>query len=123
MLMAKHAKRGFRRVFNAAPYSCAGLAWAWRKENAYRQEVLLVAIFVPVGAALGNSGVQRGLLIGCVLLVLVVELLNSAIEAVVDRVSGDQHELADEAKDLGSAAVFVALVNVVMVWSLVLWDR
>lgn len=110
-------------MFNAAAYSCAGLAWAWRKEIAFRQEVLLVAIFVPVGAALGNSGVQRALLIGSLLLVLVVELLNSAIEAVVDRVSGDHHELAGAAKDLGSAAVFVALVNVVMVWSLVLWDR
>src|SRR3569623_1360343 len=99
--MAKPGKRGFRRVFNAAAYSCAGLAWAWRKEIAFRQEVLLVAIFVPV---------------------LGVELLNSAIEAVVDRVSGDHHELAGAAKDLGSAAVLVALVNVVMVWSLVLWD-
>src|SRR3569832_2284491 len=104
----------------AAAYSFAGLAWAWRKEAAFRQEELLVAIFAPVGLVLGETSVQRALLIGSLLLVLAVELVNSAIEATVDRVSSDRHELAGAAKDLGSAAVFVALVNVVVVWALVL---
>lgn len=107
-------------MFFAAAYSFAGLAWAWRKEAAFRQEVLLVAIFAPVGLVLGETSVQRALLIGSLLLVLAVELVNSAIEATVDRVSSDRHELAGAAKDLGSAAVFVALVNVVVVWALVL---
>lgn len=105
----------------AAAYSFAGLRWAWRKEAAFRQEVLLVLLFVPVGLILGETGVQRALLVGSLLLVLIVELINSAIEAVVDRVSGERHELAGAAKDLGSAAVLVALVNMVVVWGLVLW--
>lgn len=118
--MSKPGKAGLKRMLAAVGYSCAGLRWAWRKEAAFRQEVLLVVIFLPAGLILGESGVERALLVGSLLLVLCVELINSAIEAVVDRVSGEHHALAGAAKDLGSAAVLVALINVVAVWALVL---
>lgn len=113
-------KTGLRRLVNATRYSLAGLAAALRYEDAFRQEVMLAAILVPSGVVLGKTGVERALLVGSVLLVLVVELLNSAIEATVDRVSLDDHNLAKRAKDLGSAAVMLALVNVAVVWLLVL---
>jgi diacylglycerol kinase (ATP) len=113
-------KTGLRRLINAAGYSIAGLAAAARHEDAFRQELILAAVMVPLGLWLGASGVERALLVGSVLLVLVVELLNSAIEATVDRVSLDDHSLAKRAKDIGSAAVMVALVNVVVIWFLVL---
>ena len=113
-------KTGLRRLVNATRYSLAGLAAALRYEDAFRQEVMLAAILVPSGVVLGKTGVERALLVGSVLLVLVVELLNSAIEATVDRVSLDDHNLAKRAKDLGSAAVMLSLVNVAAVWVLVL---
>src|SRR3569832_1929321 len=98
-------------MFFAAAYSFAGLAWAWRKEAAFRQEVLLVAIFAPVGLVLGETSVQRALLIGSLLLVLAVVLVISAIEATVDQKNNNHQEHTRTTKDLGSAAVFVALVN------------
>ena len=113
-------RTGLRRLINATRYSLAGLAAALRHEDAFRQEVLLAAILVPTGAMLGRTGIERALLVGSVLLVLVVELLNSAIEAAVDRVSLEDHPLAKRAKDLGSAAVMLALLNVAAVWVLVL---
>jgi len=113
-------KTGLRRLINAAGYSFSGLAAAARHEDAFRQELILAAILVPLGLWLGAGGVERALLVGSVLLVLIVELLNSAIEATVDRVSLDDHSLAKRAKDIGSAAVMVALVNVVVVWLLIL---
>ncbi len=113
-------KTGLRRLINATGYSLSGFAAAARYEDAFRQELILAAIMVPLGLWLGHSGVERALLIGSVLLVLVVELLNSAIEATVDRVSLDDHSLAKRAKDIGSAAVMLALVNVAAVWLLVL---
>jgi diacylglycerol kinase (ATP) len=113
-------KSGLRRLVNAVRYSLAGLAAALRYEDAFRQEVMLAAILVPSGVVLGKTGVERALLVGSVLLVLVIELLNSAIEATVDRVSLDDHNLAKRAKDLGSAAVMLSLVNVVVVWALIL---
>ena len=119
--MAKPGRVGLKRIYSAAGYSFTGLAWAWRKEAAFRQEVLLLALFTPVALILGENGVERALLIGSLLLVPIVELVNSAIEATVDRVGSERHELAGAAKDLGSAAVMVALVNVVVVWGLVLW--
>lgn len=96
---------------------------AWKHESAFRQEVALTAVLTPVALWLGRSGLERLLLIACCLLVLVVELLNSAIEAAIDRVSHEPHELSGRAKDLGSAAVFVSLVLVAAVWSTVAWDR
>jgi diacylglycerol kinase (ATP) len=111
---------GLGRLVWATRNSLAGLAAAWEHEAAFRQEVLLAAVLVPAGLWLGKDGMQRVLLVGSVLAVLVVELLNSAIEAVVDRISLDHHNLARRAKDLGSAAVFASLVFLAVVWLLVL---
>ena len=113
-------KTGLRRVWNAFHYSCAGLHAAYRHEDAFRQEVLLALVLVPLAIWLGEGAVERVLLIGCVLLVLIVELINSAIEATVDRISLDLHPLAKRAKDIGSAAVMIALLNAALVWVLVL---
>jgi diacylglycerol kinase (ATP) len=116
-------KTGLRRVINAAGYSLCGLRTAWRTEAAFRQEVILVVILLPLALLLGTNGMERALLISVCLVVLVAELLNSAIEAVVDRIGPEHHPLAGAAKDLGSAAVFIALVMVAMVWGLLLFDR
>ncbi|HEY5020066.1 MAG TPA: diacylglycerol kinase [Steroidobacteraceae bacterium] len=113
-------KTGLRRLMNAAGYSLSGLAAAARHEDAFRQELVLSAILVPLGLWLGHGGVERALLVGSVLLVLIVELLNSAVEATVDRVSLEDHSLAKRAKDIGSAAVMFALVNVAAIWLLIL---
>jgi diacylglycerol kinase (ATP) len=116
-------KTGMRRVINAARYSLEGLAAAARHEDAFRQELILTAVMVPLGLWLGAGGVERALLVGSVLMVLVVELLNSAVEATVDRVSLEDHQLAKRAKDIGSAAVMMSLVTVGVVWLLVLLPR
>lgn len=113
-------KTGLRRVFNAFFYSLEGFRAAFRHEDAFRQETLLAAVLVPLALFLPVSGIGKALMIGAVLLVLMVELINSAVEATVDRISLENHQLAKRAKDLGSAAVFVSLVNVVAVWALVL---
>ncbi len=114
-------KTGLRRVWNALNYSMAGLRAAFTCEDAFRQEALLAAVLIPVSFWLPASGLGRALMIASVLLVLIVELLNSAIEAVVDRVSLDRHHLSKRAKDIGSAAVLLALINVVVVWACVLF--
>ena len=114
-------KTGLARIWNALFYSLEGLAAAFRHEPAFRLEVVLAAILVPAALWIPASGAGRALMIGSVLLVLVVELLNSAIEAVVDRVSAEHHPLAKRAKDIGSAAVLISLVNVPAVWLLVLF--
>lgn len=119
--MEKAGKRGLKRIVGATVYSAAGLKAAWRREAAFRQEIILAVVLIPLAPWLGRSGVERAVLIGSVLLVLIVELVNSAIEAVVDRIGTEYHELSGYAKDVGSAAVFIALVNVVVVWGLVLW--
>jgi diacylglycerol kinase (ATP) len=116
-------KTGVQRVINATRYSLEGLAAAARHEDAFRQELILAAILVPLGLWLGADGVERALLVGSVLMVLVVELLNSAVEATVDRVSLEDHQLAKRAKDIGSAAVMMSLVTVGVVWLLVLLPR
>ncbi|MDQ1314610.1 MAG: diacylglycerol kinase [Pseudomonadota bacterium] len=113
-------KTGLQRVLNAAGYSWAGLSAAFKHEDAFRQEVFLTAIMIPLALYLGETGIERALLIAAVLGVLIVELLNSAVEAAVDRISLEHHHLIKRAKDMGSAAVMVALVNVVVVWALVL---
>ena len=110
---------GLRRLLNAARYSFDGLAAAL-SEAAFRQELALSAVLIPLGLYLGHGGVERALLIGSVLLVLIVELLNSAVEAVVDRVSVENHALSKRAKDLGSAAVLVSLLNALVVWLVLL---
>ena len=113
-------KTGLARVINAAGYSWAGLAAAFRHEDAFRQEVFLATLLVPLALYLGETGIERALMIASVLGVLVVELLNSAVEAAVDRISLEHHDLIKRAKDMGSAAVMLALANVAAVWALVL---
>lgn len=108
------------RIVDATRYSLAGLAAAVRHETAFRQELVLAAVFVPLGLVLGADGVERALLAGSILFVLVVELVNSAIEATVDRISPEEHPLAKRAKDLGSAAVMLALLQTGAVWFFVL---
>lgn len=113
-------KTGVRRVLNALRYSMDGLRAAYTGEDAFRQEVLLAAALIPLALWLPVSGLGKALMIASVLLVLAVELINSAIEAVVDRVSLDRHTLSKRAKDLGSAAVLLALINVGAVWGCVI---
>lgn len=113
-------KTGLRRVWNAFNYSIAGLKAAYLCEDAFRQEVWLAALLIPLALWLPVPWLGRGLMIGSVLFVLVVELLNSAIEAVVDRVGLESHRLAKRAKDIGSAAVLVSLLTVAVVWAGVL---
>ncbi len=110
-----------RRIWNAFRYSLDGLGAAYRNEAAFRQETLLAALLIPLALFLPVSGTGKALMVASVLLVVVVELINSAIEAAVDRISLEQHQLAKRAKDIGSAAVLVALVNTAVVWGLVLY--
>jgi diacylglycerol kinase (ATP) len=113
-------KTGLRRIWNAFRYSLDGLQAAWNCEDAFRQELLLALLLLPLAFILGHSPVERALMAGSVLLVLIVELLNSAVEATVDRVSLEDHRLAKRAKDIGSAAVFITLLNVAVVWGCIL---
>jgi diacylglycerol kinase (ATP) len=121
--MGKPGNTGIRRIFNATFYSLAGLRAAWQHEAAFRQEVMLAVVLVPIGIWLGRNAVERSLLIGSCLLVLIVELLNSGLEAIVDRVGLEPHRLSGQAKDLGSAAVFVSLALVLAIWGLIAWER
>jgi diacylglycerol kinase (ATP) len=123
MLEPRKGATGLRRILNATRFSLEGVAAAARHETAFRQELLLAAVLVPLGLWLGADGVERALLAGSVLMVLVVELLNSAVEAVVDRASPEHHELAKRAKDYGSAAVMIALAVTGLVWVLLLLPR
>jgi diacylglycerol kinase (ATP) len=113
-------KTGLRRILNAFHYSLDGLSAAYRHEDAFRQEIWLTLVAIPLALWLGDSALERALMIGCILLVLIVELVNSAIEATVDRVSLERHQLAKRAKDIGSAAVLIALINAAVVWGLLL---
>ena len=121
--MAKQGKRGLRRLVDAAGYSAAGLAVAWRGEEAFRQEVLLAVVLVPVALWLGQSPLERLLLVASWLVVMIVEILNTAVEATVDRISDEQHRLSGQAKDLGSAAVLLSLLLAALVWGTVAWQR
>jgi len=116
---AHKGKRGLRRIVNAFFYSMSGLQLAYRHENAFRQEVLGAAILLPIACFISVTPVERVLLIGTVLLVLIVELLNSSIEAAVDRAGLETHHLAKRAKDIGSAAVFLALILLGTAWLLI----
>lgn len=119
----RYKPRGITRVLRAFGASLTGLVGAFREEAAFRQELALALIVIPLGLWLGHSGIERALLVAPMLLVLVVELLNSAIEATVDRISFEHHALAGLAKDIGSAAVFMSFVLLVAVWLLVLLGR
>ena len=118
-----HLPRRPARVLKAALWSLNGLRAAWLHESSFRLEVYLLAILGPLGIALGETPVERVLLLGSCLLVLALELLNSVIEAVIERYGPEFHALSGRAKDMGSAAVFVAMLNVVMVWVLLLGPR
>ena len=118
-----HRPRGFGRMFKATVWSCQGLRAAWLHESSFRLEVYLLVVLAPLALWLGADGVERALLLGSCLLVLAVELLNSAIEAVIERYGPEHHELAGRAKDMGSAAVFVVMLNVLVVWGLILLPR
>lgn len=116
-------KTGLDRMIRAAGYSSAGLQGAYRGESAFRQEVWLAAALVPLAFWLGRSWVETALLAGSVVLVLIVELLNSAIEAAIDRISFELHELSKRAKDIGSAAVMLSLLLCGGIWLAALWQR
>jgi diacylglycerol kinase (ATP) len=114
-------KTGLRRLVNALGYSLEGMMSALKYEEAFRQELLLAAVLVPAALLSPVSALAKALMIACIVLVLIVELLNSALEAAVDRISLENHALAKRAKDIGSAAVFLSLVNLAIVWTLVLF--
>ena len=114
--------RSIARVLKALRWSLQGLRSAWLHESSFRLEVVMALAALPAAVWLGDSGVERALLVGSVLLVLALELLNSAIEAVIERYGPEIHELAGRAKDMGSAAVFVALCNVGLTWAFILLD-
>jgi diacylglycerol kinase (ATP) len=118
-----HLPRGPRRVMMATKWSLQGLRFAWLYESSFRLEVYLLAVLGPLGLWLGQSPVERVLLVGSGLLVLGMELLNSAVEAVIERYGAEHHEMSGRAKDMGSAAVFVLMINVVMTWALILGPR
>lgn len=118
--MADRGIGGLTRIIKASGYSWQGLSAAWRHEAAFRQEVWLAVVMVPLGLFLGDDGAEKALLASTVLLILVVELMNSAIEAVVDRFGEEHHELAGRAKDMGSAAVALAILLMVVVWIVLL---
>jgi diacylglycerol kinase (ATP) len=120
--MGKTGVTGLRRIINAFGYSMKGLRAAFKHESAFRQESVLLLIMLPIAILLGQTIVDYSILIGSLLLVLIVELLNSAVETVVDRVGDEYHDLAGRAKDIGSAAVFVSLVNVLVIWSMYVYQ-
>lgn len=113
-------KTGLIRLWNAFGYSSAGFRAAYKHEDAFRQEIHLAVVLIPLALWLPASHIGKALMIGSVLLVIMVELLNSAVEATVDRISLENHDLAKRAKDIGSSAVLVSLINVLVIWGLVL---
>lgn len=121
--MGKPGNTGIRRIIRAVRFSAQGLAHAWRHEAAFRQELALTIVLTPVAFWLGRTGFERFILIVCCVFVLIVELLNSAIETTIDRFGEEHHELSGRAKDLGSAAVFLSLVVVVATWGAVAYAR
>lgn len=122
-VLTQHKLRGTVRMLRAFGASLRGFAGAFRREAAFREELAFATVVIPVGLWLGRTGVERALLVAPVLLILIVELLNSAIEATVDRIGYERHELAGLAKDLGSAAVLMSFLLLGAVWLLVLLGR
>ena len=121
--MGKSGYTGLTRIIKAAGYSLLGFRAAWKHESAFRQETLIAIVLLPLAFWLGRGAVQIALLVGSLLLVVIVELLTSGIEAVVDRIGAQPHELSGRAKDLGSAAVFLTLLLMVVVWALIAVER
>ena len=118
--MSKKSGGGIDRLFRALSWSMSGLNYAFLKEAAFRQELFLCIILCPLAFYLGETGLEKALLLGSLMLVLIVELLNSAVEAAIDRIGEEQHDLSGQAKDMGSAAVFLSLLNVMIVWLLII---
>jgi len=123
MHMIKKSRSGLQRLLDATRYSWLGLSAAWRCEQSFRQEVYVVVPLLPVAFWLGGNATQRALLLFSLLLIPIVELLNSAIEAVVDRFGQELHPLCGQAKDMGSAAVLIALIAAGLTWALIAWER
>ncbi len=121
--MGYSGNTGLTRIIKAGGYSWKGLRSTFKHEAAFRQELALFVILAPLGLWLGDSGAERAVLVGSLILVLIVELLNSAVEAVVDRFGGEIHTLSARAKDMGSAAVFLSLMNVCVIWLVVLLPK
>lgn len=119
--MAKPSNTGIKRIRNAFVYSWQGFKAAFKYEEAFRQETFILLIAVPLALWLGGTGLEKALLIGSVLFLMIVELLNSAIEAVVDRAGSDWNELAGRAKDMGSAAVLLATLNALLIWAFIIF--
>lgn len=119
--MAAQGPQAVDRIVKATSYSIKGLRFAFRNEAAFRQELALVILLLPVSLWIGDTGVEKALLAGVLIMLLVVELLNTGIEVVVDRFGGEHHELSGYAKDVASAAVFVSLINAAVVWGLVVF--
>ena len=118
--MAFSGNTGLTRIIKAAIFSWQGFKAAYKHEEAFRQEFWLAIVLIPVALYVGEGGIEKALLVGCVLLLMLVEIVNSAIEAVVDRFGTEHHELSGRAKDMGSSAVFLAVVILVVTWGLVL---
>ena len=118
-----HLPRGPLGIYRAFLWSLKGLRAAWLHESSFRLEVVTFVVLAPVGLMLGANGVERALLVGSMLLVMAMELINSAVEAVIERYGPEHHELAGRAKDMGSAAVFVLMMNVLLVWACLLLPR
>jgi diacylglycerol kinase (ATP) len=123
MNMGPENENIFRHIQNALIYSWAGFKAAWENEMAFRTEVIVIALMMPIGIWIGETAVQWALLIGSSLLVLITELLNSAVEKVVDRIGPEHHILSKQAKDLGSAAAAVSMLTAVIVWGLIAYER
>jgi diacylglycerol kinase (ATP) len=121
--MIKSSTTGWRRIWNATGYSINGIKAAWRNEAAFRQELAVVLVMLPAAWWVGTTMTQRALLVFSLLMVLIVELLNSAVEAAVDRIGVEWHELSGRAKNLGSAAVMVSLIAAAAVWGFAVWEK
>ncbi len=122
-MMNKPGRTGLWRILDATHYSQKGLRAAWQHEEAFRQECMLAALMLPLAFWLGNTALERSVLIIPVLLVVIVELINSAIEAAIDRIGPDRHPLSGQAKDIGSAAVFISLLLCATVWGMLIIER
>lgn len=121
--MAKPGTTGIKRIINAFGYSFIGIKAAFKHESAFRQEVAAFIIMFPLSFWVGQTAVERALLIGSLFLVLIAELANSAIEAIVDRVGHEHHELSGRSKDIGSAVVLVSILNSTTIWGLIIYDH
>lgn len=121
--MASNINRGPRQIWLALVWSLKGLRAGWRVEASFRLEVILFVILFPIGLWLGHGAIEKALLAGCLLPVLAAEMLNSGLEALVDKLWPERHDMAGRAKDMGSAAVFLLMINVLVIWGAILVPR